>query len=222
MIWGVSFSEVNHSYFSIVTVKGNVQLITDWWHKEFLEYTGNNCLPKRKLEKKNIIFVNKSICNIIFLNEGIKICNFFFYPPFRINGKYCECINKSHCNFKKTNLFFLLFRSLCAHRKSALSLPRDISEDRDGKLQYRMSIDWSKSKIFFSIHVWSNRFRSGMLDTNKMAALEENTKKCVTIYLNTHFTICWQCKALSSNTVLKNSVCWYIHFKMRCWDKWWT
>lgn len=30
MIWGVSFSEVHHSYFSIVSVKINVQLITDY------------------------------------------------------------------------------------------------------------------------------------------------------------------------------------------------
>lgn len=30
MIWGVSFSEVHHSYFSIVSVKIKVQLITDY------------------------------------------------------------------------------------------------------------------------------------------------------------------------------------------------
>lgn len=74
----------------------------------------------------------------------------FFLSLFQNNGKYCECIYKSHCNLKKK---ILLSRTPYAHRKSALSLPRDISEERDGKLQYKTSIDWSKSKIFFSIHV---------------------------------------------------------------------
>lgn len=184
MIWGVSFSEVHHSYFSIVSVKINVQLITDYTHNSW---------------SRQEIYV--------FLNVTWKISSLWirgwgdhdpwFLSLFQKNGKYCECIYKSHCNLKKKNLFFfLLSRTLYAHRKSALSLPRDISEDRDGKLQYKTSIDWSKSKIFFSIHVWSSRFRSGMLDTNKMAALEANTKKCATVYLYTRFTTCWHCKSL--------------------------
>lgn len=77
-----------------------------------------------------------------------------FYLYFR---KMVNTVNAftNHIAIKKNKLvfFFLLSRTPYAHRKSALSLPRDISEDRDGKLQYKTSIDWSKSKIFFSIHV---------------------------------------------------------------------
>lgn len=47
---------------------------SSWSIQEIIVYLNVN------LKKKNIIFVNKSICNIIFLNEGIKICNFFFLP----------------------------------------------------------------------------------------------------------------------------------------------
>lgn len=184
MIWGVSFSEVHHSYFSIVSVKINVQLSTDY--------------TKTSWSRQEIY----AYLNVTFVIKGMRgsWSVIFFLSLFQNNGKYCECIYKSHCNLKKTNLFFfLLSRTSYAHRKSALSLPSDISEERDGKLQYKTSIDWSKSKIFFSIHVWSNRFRSGMLDTNKMAALEENTKKCATVYLYTRFTTCWHCKFLFSN-----------------------
>lgn len=185
MIWGVSFSEVHHSYFSIVSVKINVQLITDytktsWSRQEIYVYLN----------------VTWKISSLWIRGWGDDDPWFFFYLYFRIMVNTVNAFTNHIAIWKKK---ILLSRTPYAHRKSALSLPSDISEERDGKLQYKTSIDWSKSKIFFSIHVWSNRFRSGMLDTNKMAALEENTKKCATVYLYTRFTTCWHCKSLFSN-----------------------
>lgn len=96
MIWGVSFSEVHHSYFSIVSVKIKVQLITDYTQTSW---------------SRQEIYV--------YLNVTWKISSLWirgwgdhdpwFLSLFQKNGKYCECIYKSHCNLKKKNLFFFYY-----------------------------------------------------------------------------------------------------------------